>query len=158
MFSAKICNRFLQNSSSNLVIEKRTALQQHCLAAVTCLLSSFRLVHETCDSKYRLIVKGVYEFQVYASEYWTDYLLDEAESQDGLDPDSRVYHLVSQFSSGLEGLLGPQQYLDPPSGLESELRLRRLQKFPLISKHVNRSLQARSLERLEEGLQQRDGQ
>jgi hypothetical protein len=133
-------------------------LHQHCLAAVTCLLSSFKLLDDASYDKHRLIVRGLYEFQVYASEYWTDYLLDEAGSQDGLDPESRLYHLVAQLSSRLEELPGTDQDPYEPSGLESELRLSRIQRFPLVFKHVKKSLQARSLERLEEGLKQQDGQ
>lgn len=155
---AYILKSFLQDVSSNLFIERKGALQQHCLAAVTCLLSSFRLLDGTCDNKYQSIVKGLYEFQVYASEYWADCLLDEAGDQDGLHPDSLLYHLVTQLSSRLEGILSPLKGPEEPFDLNTEPRLSHFQRYPLISKHVQRSLQARSLAGLEGRLKQQDGQ
>lgn len=155
--SAKFPKSFLQDVSSNLFIEKKWALQRHCLATVTCLLSSFRLLDGTCDNNYQSIVKGLYEFQVYASEYWADCLLDEAGEQDGLHPESLLYRLVTQLSSRLEGIISPLQAPDQPFDLKTEPRLCHFQRYPLISKHVQRSLQARSLAGLEGRLKQQDG-
>lgn len=108
--------------------------------------------------KYRLIVRGVYEFQVYASEYWAGYLLDEAGSSDSFRPDSQLYHLVTQLSSRLEELVSDHHDPDNPLEVESDPRLYHIQRYPLIVKHVQRSLQARSLEHLEKSLKQQEGQ
>jgi hypothetical protein len=147
----------LQNASSNLVIDRQQALEQHCLAAITCLLSSFKLLDNRGDSQYRLIVRGLYDFQLYASEYWADYLLDAAVTQDALHPESSLYYLATELSSRFEGL--PRPYYDPEQSSEAiyDSRLHHIQRYPLISKHVKRSIQARSLEELEGRLKRKDG-
>lgn len=149
---------FLQDTSSNLFIEKHKALQQHCLAAITCLLSSFSLLNDTTGHKYRRIVRGAYDFHLYASEYWADCLLDEVGSHDGLHLESQLYELIILFSSRLDRLTGPQKDPSEPSEEKSDPRWHRIRSYPRVYNHVKRSFRARSLEQLEGDLKHQDGQ
>lgn len=148
---------FLQQASSNLIIHEDTTLQQHCLASVTCLLSSFRLLGGAFDEKCRLIVKGVFDLQVYAYEYWTEYLLCVAESGRGLKAESQLLKVLIKFSTRLKLTFQNQFQPEEPSEGDIKLRVQYLHEYPDISEHVKRSLQARSIGQLERNLKHENG-
>ncbi|WAO86156.1 NACHT domain-containing protein [Fusarium falciforme] len=81
---------FLQSSSSNIVIHKQQALREHGVATVTCLLSGLRLFGGEFSEHDRVlrIGKGLHGFHVYATEYWTEYLLSHIARADGIDTNS----------------------------------------------------------------------
>ncbi|KAF4465800.1 NACHT domain-containing [Fusarium albosuccineum] len=70
-----------RSQSSNIVIQKPQALQEHGVAAVTCLLSGLLVFGNTYEGdKYLQVAKGLHSFQLYATEYWTEYLLSHVAS------------------------------------------------------------------------------
>lgn len=132
-------------------------LQQHCLATVTCLFSSFCLLDDASDNKYQLMVKGVFDLQVYAYEYWIDYLLCVAGSGRGLEAESQLLNMLNWFSARLR--LTFQYHCQPeaPSDGDMERRIQHLCDYPEIAEHVKRALQARSVEQLERLLKHESG-
>lgn len=132
-------------------------LQQHCLATVTCLFSSFRLLDDPSDKKYQLMVKGVFDLQVYAYEYWTDYLLCVAGSGRGLEAESQLLDVLNRFSARLRLTFQYNYQPGDPSDVEMERRMQNLHDHPHIAEHVKRALQARSIEQLEQNLKHESG-
>lgn len=134
------------------MIDEELALQQHCLASVTCLLAGFKLVNEPCRDNYRRLVKGLHGLHVYATEYWTEYLLCIAQSTNGLDPTSSVFRAVSELASRLHlvfGHLASQDVEGVGSESVTDARVMLLQQHSAIYKIVRTALQARSLKQLE---------
>lgn len=146
---ANLSRSFLQEASSNLIIREQAVLRQHCLASVTCILSSFRLLDGTFNEKCQLIVRGMFDFQVYACEYWTEYLLYVAESGRGLAAESQLVNILMKFSTRLRLTFQYQGQPEEPSDGDVKRRMQYLNDYPEIFEHVNRSLQARSIEQLE---------
>ncbi|RSL79211.1 hypothetical protein CEP52_017550 [Fusarium oligoseptatum] len=128
---------YLQGSSSNMVIEKQEALHEHGVAAITCLLSGLRLFRNEFHEQERLlrVVKGLHGFHVYATEYWTEYLLSHAAGTDG-----------STIASPTPLITLACQLADE---MENSKRLAPLEQYPTLHKHVGRALRARSLKNLE---------
>ncbi|KAF4987182.1 hypothetical protein FDECE_15563 [Fusarium decemcellulare] len=144
---------FLQTPTSNIVIDKQHALHEHGVASVTCLLSGLRFFGnaEREQNTHHRVVKGVHGFHIYATEYWTEYLLSHPESFDGLGTGSSQ-HLVSlacQLADELENL-GPVTLEECDLGASpTDERLGCLQQHTILYKHVDRALRARSLKNLE---------
>jgi hypothetical protein len=117
---------------------------------VTCLLASFRLLDETYQDRIRQILKGLFAFQLYASEFWTEYVLRMAHSTHGIHTESPLYTILSEFTERLE--LMSQGRTDQPmvSGPVLDKRLSGLEPHSIIHKQVQLDLWARSLDQLEE--------
>lgn len=148
--------RFLQSPSSSLVVDQEAALYQHSVASVTCLLSSCRLLRDDRIKSCRLLVKGVYSLQIYATEFWTDSVLTVVEAKGKLDTDSALYDLLQRLVSELHSTFTildgkPENELD---GTVADPRLSLLRDHEVIQDHVRRAVQFRSLKRLEQCLQQ----
>lgn len=117
---------------------------------MTCLLASCRLSDETNHDRFRQILKGLFGFQLYASEFWTEYVLCVAESKHGMDTDSHLYAVLNDLTQRLEDVHRmPGNQPNVPDA-ELEKRLSRLQQHSIIHKHVKMALWARSLDQLEE--------
>lgn len=145
-------HRFLQSPSSNLVISEETAVGQHCIASITCLLSSMRLVSQQRQQVFRVLVRGVYGLQLYATEYWTDYLLFMLGQNGGLDGDSTLHNLLCQLSAGIDAAFQndrEEDYHDAPS---QDKRLDHLKERQSIYNNVRNAIWARSLQQLEQCL------
>lgn len=83
---ANTLNRFLQSRESNVPLEETQILYDQGLATASCLLSGFQTFKKdgsTAEQKLR-VVRGLHGLHLYASEYWVEYLLDIAASDDGL--------------------------------------------------------------------------
>ncbi|RMJ17032.1 hypothetical protein CDV36_003297 [Fusarium kuroshium] len=98
---------FLQSPSSNIAIHKQQALHEHGVATVTCLLSGLRVFGSQFpeQEKFLRVGKGLHAFHVYATEYWTEYLLSHAARAEGLDTASPALLMIlaRQLAEAAEG-------------------------------------------------------
>lgn len=105
------------------------------------------------------IAKGLHGFHVYATEFWTEYLLSYAVSDDATKTPSAtsLIILARQLADELE-TFGPASHgeSDSETGLLDE-RLVSLQQHAVLQKHVERALKARSLKNLESRILQAHG-
>ena len=157
MVAYRYC-RFLQSPSSNLRINREEAIQEHALATVTCLLSGFDIFRGTYQehSKYVQVVKGLHGLHLYATKYWTEYLLCIAASTGGINIDSPLFALASRLADKLNETVQSttSTVVDSQSNSIDE-RLKFLQHHKALYKLIGEALKARSLKKLElEHLQQ----
>jgi hypothetical protein len=149
--SADYCKRFLQSSSDVVTINEHDALREHGLAAVACLLSAVRVFDKGYQEQKRLLrlVKGVHALHVYATEYWTDYLLANAATASGLEASPDLITLASHLASALDTVAGASLGQLVPSSCTNEDRLHHLDRQPDLRRLVEKALLARSSKRLE---------
>ena len=119
---------------------------------MTCLLSgleSFRL-KAPGHNEILLVAKRLYGFLVYATEFWTEYLLCYEPAQESrLESSTEPFlRLAGQLADKLEGL-NPRNLDKNTSGDLVDRRLGKLQKYGVLWKHVERALNARSPKSLE---------
>ena len=146
--------RFLQSPLSNIDLSEAESMTEHCISTLTCLLCGLEtfLREGNRHTRAMRVVKGIHGLHVYATEYWTDYLLQYV-SNNPHPGDPKVLELATRLAQKLSDItdiaalsaLGPKaQFLDP--------RLNSLEGNSLIRSHVEASLRARSLKRLESSL------
>lgn len=141
---------FLETSSSDVVLNEQDALREHGLASVTCLLSGLELFGRTINESTRFLrlIKGVHGFHVYATEFWTEYLLDASAATGGLDVSSSLFNVAYQLAMKLEELEEPTMpILATDSAVDQ--RLQSLRQHEVLHRHVESALKARSRKRLE---------
>jgi len=104
------------------------------------------------------VVKGLHGFHVYATEYWTEYLLSYAVSAGGLDTNSSLLALAYRLADRLEEAAShtTAKEVDSESRMLDE-RLTSLRQHAALYKLVDGALKARSLKRLESELLQVHG-
>ena len=153
-------SRFLQTSSSSLVINEQEALQEHGIATITCLLSGLEVFSKPYEEQTKClrVVKGLHGFHVYATEYWTEYLLSYAVFAGGLDTNSSLLVFAYRLADRLEEAVSPTtaKEVDSESRMLDE-RLTSLRQHAALYEQVERALKARSLKRLESELLQEHG-
>jgi hypothetical protein len=151
------------SQSSELVLTEEQCLYEHGVAALSCLLSGIYVLNSSrhepnslLDEQNKLLrfVKGIHGFHVYATEYWTEYLLASAKSRGRLD--GTMLEVATQLVEALDRQTFPEG-LAPPGLVAAiankEQRLEALNGYGALRKHVERSLYARSLKRFESELQ-----
>ena len=148
------------SQSSELILTEEQCLYEHGVASLSCLLSGIQVLNKEPESspneqnKLLRFVKGIHGFHVYATEYWTEYLLASAESKGCLD--GKLLDAADRLVEVLEKQTFPEGP-EPPSLIAAvtnkEKRLQALDKYGALRKHVERSLYARSLKRFESELQ-----
>ncbi|KAM0267836.1 hypothetical protein ACHAPA_005433 [Fusarium lateritium] len=144
---------FLQSSSKGLNVEENEALQQHGAATVTCLLSGFNIFCHTNteQDKALRVAKGLHGLHIYATEFWTEYLLSWAVSEyqraeDDLAPLLQIAcKLAASLNESPTKAIPNSEHL----GKMIDKRLEFLDQHPMLQKLVNQALQARSLGNLE---------
>lgn len=135
------------------MIHKQQALHEHGVAAITCLLSGLRVFRSDFPEQSRLlrVGKGLHGLHVYATEYWTEYVLSYATRANEFDTDSPspLISLACQLTDEVEdsGLATPTEQDTEPYQLDE--RLSSLLKYPKLHQCVCRALKARSLENLQ---------
>ena len=148
------CARFLQSPSSNMVISEDEAVTEHCVSALACLLCGVDVFFGTADrhSKALRTVKGIHGFHVYATDYWTEYLLHFVK-EDPSASNSTVLRLGLQLADRLHECGYATTLLSQePHAPSVDDRLGLLAEWPLLGNVVASSLRARSIKRLESNL------
>ncbi|KAL6835837.1 hypothetical protein J3E69DRAFT_3562 [Trichoderma sp. SZMC 28015] len=144
---------FLQTPSSSLTINQGESLQEHGVATVSCLLSGLQVFGNVYpeQARYLRVIKGLHGFHVYATEFWTEYLLSSVEFPGG-DPDntSPLLVLACKLADTLNETSNratSEEAKSPPNGLNDRTSF--LRQHPTLYKHVEAALKGRSLKRLE---------
>ncbi|RWA06776.1 hypothetical protein EKO27_g8326 [Xylaria grammica] len=144
-------NRFLESADSVLPITEMSAVEEQGIATITCLLSGLhtfsQLPHHT--ERNVQVAKGLHALHIYATEYWTDYLLCSVESAHSNGLSSRLRELVNNLSKCLDELAIPAQDKIVDKALLLDSRLQLLGDYPLIQKQASIAIYARSLKHLQ---------
>ena len=114
-----------------------SAVHEQCLATATCLLSGLQIFQHSISEQDRLLraVRGFHGLQVYASEYWVEYVLSIAASEKGLDPGAAFFPRCLQLAETLNSLNTNEQQLSVQSVADD--RLLSLESYPDIHKAVS---------------------
>ena len=127
---------------------------------MTCLLSGLEVFSKTYQeqAKYLRVVTGLHGLHVYATAYWTEYLLSHAVSAGGMGTNSSLLALAYRLANSLEETGNPTtaKEADSESRMLDE-RLISLRQHAALYKLVEGALKARSLKRLESELLQEPG-
>jgi hypothetical protein len=118
---------------------------------VTCLLAAIQVFDKEYQEQTRFLrlVKGVHALHVYSTEYWTEYLLANAATADGLDASPTLTSLAYRLTKALKAFSDAPLAQFATSSNASDHRLGVLSQHPDIAKQVEKALLARSLKRLE---------
>ncbi|KKP04433.1 NACHT domain-containing protein [Trichoderma harzianum] len=144
---------FLQTPSSSLTITQEESLQEHGVATVSCLLSGLQVFGKVYpkQARYLRVIKGLHGFHVYATEFWTEYLLSGVKFARGdLDKTSPLLILACKLADTLNETSNSainEEAKSPPNGLNDRTSF--LRQHPTLYKHVEAALKGRSLKRLE---------
>ena len=134
-----------------MTLREEEALREHGIAAMSCLLSGLQVFDTHYDKNTRLLrlIKGVHGFHVYATEYWTEYLLTAAAIGDGLKGAPKMLELATQLADALDKMRVPfiKALKVSPSRLDERLNL--LEEHKVIQSQVEKAILARSRKRLE---------
>ncbi|KAK4113156.1 hypothetical protein N656DRAFT_778690, partial [Canariomyces notabilis] len=127
---------FLQSPESTLVLDEKVALYEQGLATASCLLSGFRWIAPRSASveplKISRIIRGLHAFHIYSTQFWVEYLLSIASTNDGIDTGSPFFLQSHQLA---EELLSQQQDSSTSlrksiASLASDSRLVHLEPYP----------------------------
>ncbi|KAH8652845.1 hypothetical protein BGZ61DRAFT_500804 [Ilyonectria robusta] len=97
---------FLQSPESNVFLDEFSAVHEQGLAIASCLLSGLQIFQLTYPEQTRFlrVLRGFHGLHVYASEYWVEYLLSVAASENGLDTGTRFFARSHELSMALNSL------------------------------------------------------
>lgn len=121
---------FLQSSESNVVLNEATAVSEHGLATVTCLLSGFQVFVRSfsAQSRFLRVVHSLHAFHIYATEHWLEYLLSNASSVNAMNMNSEFFLLSQELSKVLQELaMTPRSGKDDRASPKLDSRLDNLQ-------------------------------
>lgn len=145
-------NRFIQTSSQPILIKQEQAFEEHGVATVACLLSGLKVFDDAYPEHDKTIrvAKGLHGIHVYATELWTEYLLNCASSNntDTADSSTSLISLACELADELERDDVTNTTTESTTK-PLENRLESLQQYPVLRKHVDRSLRSRSLQSLQ---------
>lgn len=143
-----------------MIINEQEALEEHGVAAVTCLLSGLEVFNTSYDKQTRFhrVAKGLHGFHVYATEYWTEYLLSRAKYVSGLESNSLLFAMACQMADKLNATtnFSTNEKNETPSSVQDE-RLAYLKHYPHLYKQIRAAFDAGSIKRLEYELLQLSG-
>ncbi|KAF5231675.1 hypothetical protein FAUST_9142 [Fusarium austroamericanum] len=143
---------FLQTSSQPILLRQEQAFQEHGVATIACLLSGLKVFDDAYPERDRVlrVAKGLHGIHVYATEFWTEYLLHciSSNNTDTVGSSKSLTSLACELADELErgGMtnMAGESITQPIDD-----RLESLQRYPVLQKHVDRSLRSRSLESLQ---------
>jgi hypothetical protein len=152
--------RFLQSPSSTIVINEHEAQIEHGAAAITCLISGLQVFSTSFDRQKRLLrlIRGIHGFHVYATEYWSEYLLSNTFDSDGLVTSSTLLVKASLFADRLdEAALATHSIASTFGNAAIDERLMLFREYQNLYKYLEAALNSRSQKCLEQQLAQTPG-
>lgn len=141
---------YLQTDASPILITETDAMHCHSMTATACLLSGLQVFASDYDHQTKLLrlVKGLHGLHVYATEYWTEYLLSVVTGDS--TPPSTVVELAARLANTLELHCASEGTIEM-----QDTRLENLSSHPILLKHVSWALHARSQKRLDQEIMKR---
>jgi hypothetical protein len=152
--------RFLQSPSSTIVLNEHEARIEHGAAAITCLISGLQVFSTSFDRQKRLLrlIRGIHGFHVYATEYWSEYLLSNTFDSDGLIASSTLLVKASLFADRLdEAALATHSIASTFGNAAIDERLMLFREYQKLYKYLEAALNSRSQKCLEQQLAQTPG-
>ncbi|KAI8947470.1 hypothetical protein F4801DRAFT_582374 [Xylaria longipes] len=142
---------FLESPASNLRITETPAIEEQGIATLACLISGLQTFSQPFDQRTRIlqVAKGLHTLQIYATKYWTDYVLRYMELAKLNDSSSKLIKLASELSQRLKGLTGPTFDVAGINPLPLDSRLELLKPYPIIETQVKVAMHERSIGHLE---------
>ncbi|KAI1273844.1 hypothetical protein F5Y07DRAFT_375279 [Xylaria sp. FL0933] len=142
---------FLESPASNLCITEIPAIEKQGIATLACLISGLQTFSQSFDQRTRIlqVAKGLHALQIYATEYWTDYLLRYMELAAMHDSSSKLVKLASELSQRLDGLTGPNFDGAGINTLSLDSRLELLKPYPILETQAKVAMHERSIKHLE---------
>ncbi|KAI0459295.1 hypothetical protein F5B21DRAFT_526028 [Xylaria acuta] len=142
---------FLESPASNLHITEMPAIETQGIATITCLVSGLQTFSQPFNQRTRIVqvAKGLHALQIYATEYWTDYVLRYMELAKLHNSSSKLIDLASKLSQLLDGLRGPNLDGASINTLSLDSRLGLLKPYPIIETQVKAAMRERSIKHLE---------
>lgn len=130
-----------------MLISRDTAIYEHALASTACLLSGLEVfnVGYSHQDRVKRVLKGLHGFHIYASQYWTDYVLYICSSGDSHHQLFDLTTTLRNLSNALE-VLGGLSISSKGTGelTVSGNRLDLLKEYPGLQINAKIALQARS--------------
>ena len=122
------------------------------MASIECLTSGLEVFNPAFDERERSnrLIQGIHGFHIYATEFWTEYVLTEAAFPGTSHASSLLVRRAIEFSqllhAGTEdvGILKVMEDV-----VISDRRLSRLQPWDSLYQHVAAAMRCRSRKRLE---------
>ncbi|GAP89896.1 putative NACHT domain-containing protein [Rosellinia necatrix] len=142
---------FLESSASNLPITEIKAIEEQGIATLACLISGVQTFSQHFDKRIRILQvgKGLHALHIYATEYWTDYLLRYMELTKMHDSSSKLINLANELSQRLDGLIGPAFDGAAINKWSLDCRLELLKPYPIIETQAKVAMRQRSIKNLE---------
>lgn len=127
--------------------------QGHAVAA--CLLSGLCVLHAQYPEQNRLlrVIRGFHGLHIYAFEYWVEYLLTIASSENGLDTATRFYRRSHELANQLAEIQVPTRGSQDESQAAIDNRLRYLENHPEIRMAAGAILAHRAIKAFDEPIQ-----
>ncbi|KAK4075423.1 transcriptional regulator family: Fungal Specific TF [Trichoderma aggressivum f. europaeum] len=96
---------FLQSSDTALLVTDIESQRRHGLATIRCLLSGQQLFATSYSDSERIlrVLRGLHGFHMYATEFWTDYLLASLEFGQAQFFDSDFFALSCRLAKSFTG-------------------------------------------------------
>lgn len=111
-----------------------------------------KLLDQDRQQAFQVLVRGVYGLQIYATVYWTEYLLSIVDWNGGLDRRSTLYNLLCQLSEGVDTAFEHNLQESDSDDPCDDKRLNKLKEHEVIYRNVRKAILTRSLKQLEQRL------
>jgi len=131
--------------------------REHCIASVTCLLSGLQVFQPGYLSSVRAlrVLNGVHSFQVYATEYWVDYIIDVFAANDAFRHSELLFSVVNDLCGTLDCLYeSTNVILDTEGTMSSERGLDQLKEHKGLYASAKAALEARFRKGLEKEMEE----
>lgn len=133
---------------------------QHAKATVTCLLAGVDVfAHPLKDpTTYIKILKGLYGLHLYATEYWTDYLICSATDLGNGGDEADLWVLANSLAYKVDNMFDTISIQEPGNdGTPLDTRINLLSQYPVLQKQIRVAQKARSLKQVEAELSREHG-
>lgn len=136
-------------------------MREHATATIAALLAGLRIFHENFDERVRMLqlVRGVHGLHVYATEFWIECLMNDANFTNGLDTSSGLFAMASELAQQLSaGRIEPLPKDLTLHSSEVDDRLELFKQHSILYDMMKAALNARSRKRLETELLRPQGE
>lgn len=148
------------SSSCSLNLVRLRETQEHGIATIKCIKRGLDVFSPDFNQHERdiQVVRGIHGFQVYAAEYWTEYLLSSEPQSNEANGMPTLYKQATNLAVTFENLPGNPATQNSDFTPCYDERLSSLDHLPILQLYVKRSLLARSISKLEAALVSNSGQ
>ncbi|KAK4144471.1 uncharacterized protein C8A04DRAFT_36713 [Dichotomopilus funicola] len=138
-----------------LAICEEDVLQQHAAATLACLISGLDVFRKDYPEHPKVLrmIKGIHGLHVYATEYWTEYVLSEASRHGGINSATCVFRLADRLANKLKSRVSSHVQMDESQQRHSDERLLLLEQNQSLQRFIQQGLDSKTTKQLERELQ-----